>query len=153
VTLAFIALLASITTANKTSWMRPDLFHLVIGMPRSEAVKTLTQNGWKTKPGEDKNHMVVDYSDDKGVTLQFRKDRLSAINFELFALVPEAQTAFTEQKEVLQEKFGAPRRSLPSIVIYDDRLPNVMVVLNADPKTEHGRRGLGMLVVRYYDPR
>jgi hypothetical protein len=133
--------------------MRPDLFHLVIGMPRAEAVKTLTQNGWKTKPGEDKNHMVVDYSDDKGVTLQFRKDRLSAINFELFALVPEAKTAFVEQKEVLQEKYGAPRRSLPSIVIYDDRLPNVMVVLNADPKSEHGRRGLGMLVVRYYDPR
>ena len=133
--------------------MRPDLFHLVIGMPRAEVVKTLTQKGWKTKPGDDKNHVVVDYSDDKGVTLQFRKDRLSAINFELFALVPEAQTAFAEQKGVLQEKFGAPRRSLPSIVIYDDRLPNVMVVLNADPKTEHGRRGLGMLVVRYYDPR
>jgi hypothetical protein len=151
--LAFVALLASITPASKTSWMRPDLFHLVIGMPRAVALKTLTENGWKTQPGEDKDHVVVDYSDEKSVTLRFRKDRLSAISFELFALVPVAQSAFAEQKEVLQEKFGAPRRTLPSIVLYDNRLPNVMVVLNADPKSEHGRRGLGMLVVRYYDPR
>ena len=151
--LAFLAVLASITPANRTSWMRPDLFHLVIGMPRAEAVKTLNENGWKTKPGEDKNHVVIDYSDERGVTLQFKKDRLAAVNFELFALVPEAQLAFAEQRVVLLEKYGAPRKSLPSIVLYDDRLPNVMVVLSADPKSEHGRRGLGMLVVRYYDPR
>jgi hypothetical protein len=28
-----------------------------------------------------------------------------------------------------------------------------MVVISADPKSENGRRGLGMLVVRYFDPR
>jgi hypothetical protein len=29
----------------------------------------------------------------------------------------------------------------------------VMVVLNADPKSANGQKGLGILVVRYYDPR
>ena len=148
-----LAVLAAIAPSNKTSWMRPELFHLVVGMPRAEAVKALEDSGWKTKKGEDDEHVVVDYSDDKSLTLQFRRDRLNAISFELFALIPEAQLAFTEQKNVLRERLGEPRKTLPSIVIYDDRLPNVMVILNADPKSEHGRRGLGMLVVRYYDPR
>lgn len=150
---AALALLASIAPANKTTWMRPDLFHLIIGMPRAEAVKTLEQSGWKAKPGDDKDHAVIEYSDDKSVTLQFHADRLRAVSFELFALLPEAQLAFLEQKAVLRERLGNPRKTLPSIVLYDDRLPNVMVVLSADPKSEHGRRGLGMLVVRYYDPR
>lgn len=148
-----VTFLASIVPANHTSWMRPDLFHLVVGMPRTEAVKTLEANGWKVKPGDDKDHLVVDYADDKSLTLQFRRDRLNAVNFEYFALVPEAQSAFTEQKDVLKERYGEPRKTLPSIVLYDDRLPNVMLILSADPKSEHGRRGLGMLVVRYYDPR
>ena len=150
---AFLAVLASITPQNQTTWMRPDLFHLVIGMPRADVEKTLETNGWKIKPGDDPNHMVIDYSDDKGVTLQFRKDRLMAVNFELFALVPQAKLAFDEQKSFLRDKYGQAKKTLPSIVIYDDRLPNVMVVLSADPKSEHGKRGLGMLVVRYYDPR
>jgi hypothetical protein len=28
----------------------------------------------------------------------------------------------------------------------------VMVVLSADPKSTNGQKGLGILVVRYYDP-
>lgn len=151
--IGFLAVLASIVPSNKTSWMRPDLFHLVIGMPRAEVVKTLNENGWKAKPGDDKNHLVIDYADDKSLTLQFRKERLNAVSFELFALVPEAQSAFAEQKNVLKDRLGEPRKTLPSIVLYDNLLPNVMVILSADPKSEHGRRGLGMLVVRYYDPR
>lgn len=151
--LAIVAVLASIAPTSKTAWMRPDLFHLIVGMPRAEAVKTLNENGWKTKPGDDKDHLVVDYSDDKSLTLQFRKERLNAISFELFALVPEANLAFAEQKNVLREKYGTPRKDMPSVVLYDNLLPNVMMVLSADPKSEHGRRGLGMLVVRYYDPR
>ena len=151
--LAFLAVLASTTPAAQTTWMRPDLFHLVIGMPRNEVEKTLEMNGWKLKPGDDPNHVVIDYAEDKGVTLQFRKERLNAVSFELFALVPQAKMAFDEEKSFLRQKFGDSKKTKPSIVIYDDRLPNVMVVLSADPKSEHGRRGLGMLVVRYYDPR
>src|SRR5579859_3192560 len=99
--IGFLALLASIVPSNKTSWMRPDLFHLVIGMPRAECVKTLEQNGLKTKKGHDANHVVVDYSDERSLTLQFRRNRLSAINFEYFCLIPEAHVAFDEQKSAL----------------------------------------------------
>jgi len=36
--------------------------------------------------------------------------------------------------------------------VYDHTLPNVMVVLADDPKSANGQKGLGILVVRYYDP-
>lgn len=151
--LAIAMLLASVIPSNKTSWMRPDSFHLVIGMPKAAAVKALEEGGWKVQPGPEKEHLIVDYADDKSLTMQFKKGRLHAVSFELFALVPQAQIAFAEHKSVLKEQFGQPRKELPSIVLYDDRLPNVMMVLSASPQSEHGRRGLGMLVVRYYDPR
>ena len=151
--LTALLLLGAVLPSNKTAWMRPDSFHLVIGMPRAAAVKTLEEGGWKPKPGNDRNHLVVDYADDKSLTLQFGRDRLRAVNFELFALVPEAHVAFAQQKEALRERFGQPRKTAPSVVLYDDRLPNVMMVLSADPKSEHGRRGLGLVVVRYFDPR
>jgi hypothetical protein len=151
--LAVAMLLASVSPSSNTSWMHPDSFHLIIGMPQREAVKVLQEGGWKVTPAKEKDHMIMDYADDKSLTLQFKKGRLHAVNFELFALVPQAQIAFVEQKVMLREKLGEPRKALPSIVLYDDRLPNVMMVLNANPKSEHGRRGLGMLVVRYYDPR
>jgi hypothetical protein len=149
---AFIALLAGVLPM-KTGWMRPDNFGLIIGMPRAEAVRKLADYGFKVKKGDDKNHLVVDYSDDKSLTLRFQKDRLFAVNFELFALVSEAKSAFVEQKESLRQRYGEPRKTRPSVVVYDNRLPNVMVVLQANPKSEPGRRGLGMLVVRYFDPR
>ncbi len=38
------------------------------------------------------------------------------------------------------------------MLIYDQALPNVMVVLADDPKTKQGMQGIGMLAVRYYDP-
>ena len=45
-----------------------------------------------------------------------------------------------------------PPRAVHRVVVYDDRLPNIMVVLSADPKSEYGRKGIGYLAVRYYDP-
>jgi hypothetical protein len=39
------------------------------------------------------------------------------------------------------------------VLIYDNALPNVMVVVNDDPMSEQGKKGLGVLAVRYYDPR
>ena len=37
---------------SKTSWMRPESFHLKVGMNRAAVVKALESNGWKTKRGE-----------------------------------------------------------------------------------------------------
>jgi len=38
------------------------------------------------------------------------------------------------------------------ILLYDHTLPNVMAVLSADSKSEQAQKGVGMVVVRYYDP-
>ncbi len=142
---------AQFPSNSLTSWMRPDAFHLTIGMSRVEAVHALKP--WNPKPGKDENEIVVDYSGEKALTLEFRKNRLHSVRFELFAFIPDARKAFDEEKKRLRESLGQPRKATKSILIYDQMLPNVMVVLSDDTKSEQGKQGIGMLVVRYYDPR
>lgn len=143
----FALLLAIATPAPTTDWMRLDAFHLTIGMPRADALDAL--RAWNPKQGKDANELVVDYSSDKALTLEFKKDRLTSVRFELFTLLPQVRKAFDEKRTAL----GEPRKATRSILIYDDALPNVIVVVNDDPKTEQGKKGLGVLAVRYYDPR
>lgn len=141
-----LALLLAIATPT-TDWMRLDAFHLTIGMPRAEAVDAL--RAWSPKQGKDANELVVDYASDKALTLEFRKDRLTSVRFELFTLLPKVRQAFEEKRAAM----GEPRKATRSILIYDDALPNAMVVVTDDPKSEQGKKGLGVLAVRYYDPR
>ena len=71
----------------------------------------------------------------------------------MFALIPEVRVAFEEQKSLLAKEHGSPKKlKSKSVVVYDDRLPNIMVVLNDDPKSDYGQKGVGFLAVRYYDP-
>jgi hypothetical protein len=150
---ALLLALSSFPSNSQTSWMSPQSFHLTIGMQRADAVKALLDSGWAVKPGKNANQVVIDYSDDKALTLDFRKDRLRSIRFELFAQIPDVRAAFAEQKSALKKEHGAPKK-LPSasVVVYDDRLPNIMVVLSDDPKSDYGKKGFGYLAVRYYDP-
>jgi len=154
--IALIAFLLATTfpSNSKTSWMRPESFHLAVGMTRDDTVKALEESGWKAKKGDDDDHLVIDYADDKAVTLQFHRGRLRSIRFELFTFLPDAHTAFAEEKAFLRESLGEPKKKIKSksVLLYDDTLPNVMVVLSADPKSANGEKGLGILVVRYYDP-
>jgi hypothetical protein len=149
-----LLLATSFPSTNRTSWMRPEAFRLAIGMSRTAALAELETSGWKTKNGADGNHVDVDYADDKAVTLEFNHDRLHALRFQLFAILPESHDAFEEEKSYLRKTLGQPRSNIKSktIVLYDHTLPNVMVVLSADPKSETGQKGLGLLVVRYFDP-
>ncbi|HEV7921458.1 MAG TPA: hypothetical protein VGR02_11790 [Thermoanaerobaculia bacterium] len=149
--LALLAILlaTAMPGANRTAWMHPESFHLVVGMPRAEAVKTLADGGWKPAKGRDPNELVVDYTPTKALTLQFRKERLHSIRFELFGMLPEVQRAFDEQKLLLAKRLGEPRPTRSkSTIIYDGTLPNVMVVI-----AENQQHGLPMLAVRYFDPR
>ncbi len=140
-------------SASRTAWMRPESFHLSIGMSRADTLKKLADAGWKTKAGKDAAHLVIEYTDADSVTLEFRKDRLKAVRFEHFAFLQDARSAFTEEVTYLHETFGAPKAvKTKSVVLYDRILPNVMVVLSDDPRSENGQKGLGLLVVRYYDP-
>jgi hypothetical protein len=146
-----ILLASEFPSTSQTSWMRPESFHLAIGMSRSETMEKL--DAWKLKKGDKADEMVIDYADDKAVTLQFHKDRLRSIRFELFCFLPDSHSAFEEEKAFLRESLGPPKKlKSKTIVAYTDTLPNVMVVLSADPKSANGSKGLGILVVRYYDP-
>ena len=149
--LALLLLATSFPSTSRTSWMRPDAFHLSVGMTRIEAVRALDK--WTPRAGKDKNELILDYSDDKSLTLEFRNDRLTSIRFELFTYLNGIRGAFDEQRKYLAEAHGDPRKATKSILIYDNTLPNVMVVVTDDPKTEQGKKGLGVLAVRYYDPR
>ena len=153
--IAFLVLLLAteFPSNSKTSWMRPESFHLAVGMSRAETLRKLEDSGWKTKKGDEADQLVIDYGDDKEVTLQFNRDRLRSIRFELFVFLPDAKTAFAEEKAFLRDTLGEPKRlKSKSVLVYNDMLPNVMVVLSADPKSANGSKGLGILVVRYYDP-
>jgi hypothetical protein len=141
-------------SGSQTSWMRPESFHLRIGMTRAEATAALEDAGWKTKAGRDENQLVVDYADDKAMTLNFRRDRLHSLRFELFAFLPYVRRAFEEEKTFLEKTLGEPKSGLrsKSVILYDHTLPNVMVVLSDAKDSENGRKGIGMLAVRYFDP-
>jgi hypothetical protein len=141
-----LALLLAIASPT-TDWMRLDAFHLAIGMRRAEAVDAL--RAWNPKQGKDANELVVDYASDKALTLEFRKDRLTSVRFELFTFLPQVRKAFEEKRAAM----GEPRKATRSILIYDNALPNAMVVVADDPKSAQGKKGLGVLAVRFYDPR
>ena len=130
--------------------MRPEAFHLRIGMGRGEAVRALGK--WNPKPGKHIDEIVVDYTGEKSLTLEFKGNRLHSVRFELFAFLPEVRKAFTEEKQRLREAMGEPRKSTKAILIYDRLVPNVMVVLTDDPSSKQGKQGIGMLAVRYFDP-
>jgi hypothetical protein len=148
-----LAFLVAFPSTSKTAWMSPESFHLAIGMRRAEVLHKLEEGGWKTRPGKDASHLIVDYTDANSFTLEFKKNRLRSIRFELFAFIPEARAAFAEQKAYLHHTFGAPKKlKSPAVLLYDRMLPNVMAVLSDDPKSVNGKKGLGLLVVRYYDP-
>jgi hypothetical protein len=146
--IAAIALLlaTSFPSASHTSWMRPDSFHLAVGMSRTDALKKIEDDGWKTRRGKAEDEVTFDYNDSSGVTLQFHKERLTAVRFELFAFKNEAFAAFAEERAHLRTTFGAPATSTKSLLVYNHQLPNVMVVMSAAPQ------GLWLMVVRYYDP-
>lgn len=150
-TLLALLLLTAFPSNSLTSWMNLEAFRLTIGMPRNEALQQLEK--WQPKQGKTADEMVVDYADDKALTLEFSKGRLKSVRFELFAFLPDVKKAFGEQRSFLRKSLGTPRRETKSILIYDGVLPNLMVVANDDPTTQQGKQGIGVLAVRYYDPR
>ena len=144
-------LLTAFPSNQQTAWMRLESFRLSIGMSRMQTMETL--RAWNPKQGKDRNEVVVDYTGEKAITLEFKNERLHSVRFELYVLLPAARVAFEEERKHLLEEFGKPRKETPSVLIYDQQLPNLMVVVQDDPKSEQGKKGVGVLAVRYYDPR
>lgn len=133
--------------------MRPESFRLTIGMSRGEAVKRLQEGGWKPQKGDSAAQLIVDYTSTKSLTLDFRKNRLHSIRFEFFTMIEQIGSAFEEEKAYLKKTFGEPKAiASKTMLVYESTLPNVMAVVSNDPKSVNGKKGLGVLVVRYYDP-
>ena len=152
-TILALILATSFPSTSKTSWMRPESFHLAIGMTRSEAVRKLEEDGWKTQKGDRPDQLIVDYTTTQSLTLDFHKDRLHSIRFELFTIIDQIGNAFEEEKTYLETTFGEPKAiASKSMLIYDSTLPNIMVVVSNNSKSDSGKKGLGILLVRYYDP-
>ena len=149
-----LVLATAFPSNSKTSWMSPQAFRLIIGMTRADAVKTLEESGWTVKAGKRQNELVIDYGDEKSLTLDFNRQRLRSVRFELFGFLPHVRAAFDEQKALLKKEHGEPKKGArsSSVVVYDDRLPSIIVVLSDDPKSAYGQKGIGFLAVRYYDP-
>lgn len=141
-------LFAVAPSVSQTSWMRPDEFHLTIGMKKADAVKALSNGGVTLREGDHAGQMVADITPTKSLTIEFDKERLQSVRFELFVMSDLIGSAFEEEKKSLRESLGAPKAiSSKSMVIYDRTLPNVMAVMTIDKK-----QGLGTLAVRYFDP-
>jgi hypothetical protein len=147
-TLLLAILFAVAPNASQTSWMRPDAFHLTIGMRKADAVKALADGGVVLRDGDHAGQMIADLSPTKSLTVEFVKGRLQSVRFELFVMSTLIASAFEEEKKSLRDSFGAPKAiSSKSMVIYNQTLPNVMAVMTVDKK-----QGLGTLAVRYFDP-
>lgn len=149
--LVLALLLTAFPSTSQTAWMRLESFRLSIGMSRMQTLEAL--NKWNPKKGKDRNEVVVDYAEDKAITLEFKNERLHSVRFELFTILPAARHAFDDERKYLLENTGKPRVSTSSVLIYDEQLPNLMVVVQDDPKSEQGMKGVGVLAVRFYDPR
>lgn len=148
--LLIIALLFSTAfpSSSRTAWMRPESFRLSLGMQRTEVVRRLKEDGWKPEKGDRDNQLIVDYAGNKSLTLEFQKERLASIRFELFVMMPEVGGAFNEEKTFLRNTRGEPKPiKSTSMLIYDSELPHIMVV-----QTKDESKGLGVLAVRYYNP-
>jgi hypothetical protein len=148
-----LAASSAFPSSSRTAWMRPESFRLTIGMSRADAVRVLADGGWQIKQGKNADEMVVDYTAERALTLDFQKERLRSIRFELFTFLPDVRKAFAEEKQFLTAAMGEAKKGTKSVLIYDDRLPNVIVAMSDDPKSENGRKGVGFLAVRYFDPR
>ena len=91
-------------SSSRTAWMRPESFRLAIGMQRAEAVRRLTEDGWKPEKGDHPDQLILDYTSNKSLTLEFRKERLTSIRFELFVMIPEVASVFDEEKTFLRSR-------------------------------------------------
>lgn len=153
--LVFTLLLATaFPSRTTTGWMRPEAFRLGIGMSRTEVMKVIKDGGWDPKEGRTADEVVLDYTGERSVTLEFRRARLRSIRFELFLTLDKIKEAYEEERAYLRKELGPPRATLRdgAVLLYDDKLPNVMVVLSNDPKSDNGKKGIGFVAVRYYDP-
>jgi hypothetical protein len=144
----------SFPASSQTSWMQPAAFHLRLNMTKSEVARVAKEHGWKLQKGKQPTHQVINFDDRKTVTLMYFNKRLQSIRFEMVDFFPAVKSGFGEQKTLLSKNLGgaSTQFSTDTILVFDKKRPNVHVFLTADKTSDMGKQGIGMLVVRYFDP-
>jgi hypothetical protein len=148
-------LFAGVVPETTTGWMDPARLGISIGMGRDEVRARIESRGLKPKEGKVPEHLIVQLSEVRSVTLAFSEDDvLQSARFELIGFVPEIPPALKEIEKKLIGKFGQPdlRIARPTTLGFEKTRPNVYVTASTDPNTEFGKQGLGFLVVRYFAP-
>src|ERR1043166_5100911 len=147
-TLLLAILFAVSPNVTQTSWMRPDAFHLTVGMTKAETVKALSESSITLRDGDHPGQMIADITPTRSITIEFAKERLQSVRFELFVMSDQMGPVFEEEKKFLRDTLGAPKPiAVKQMLVYDATLPHVMAVVTTDAK-----QGLSTLVVRYFDP-
>ncbi|HUO83980.1 MAG TPA: hypothetical protein VM534_02605 [Thermoanaerobaculia bacterium] len=152
VSLLLLLLAPSFPSTSATGWMEPAAFHLRFGMNLDETRKAFRGSGHSLGPAGSKGEWIVDYEDGKSITLVFVKGRLQSIRFELVDFIPRIREAFREYEGRITRVRGTPTTRTGSILIYEEKVPQIYVVVSTDSSSSFGRKGLGFLAVRYFVP-
>lgn len=137
--------------ADETSWMEPASFHLDLGEPRSEVEASFAARGWRIERDDD-GTFIHDYAEGKVVTMEFRKDRLTSIRFELVSLRPRLSDNWEQVKSRLRDRFGDPEVEKASLLLTGTEDEAVHAVLEDDLDSSLGKQGAGRIIVRYFVP-
>jgi hypothetical protein len=138
---------------SKTAWMDPASFHLRVGMTERQAATALREHGWKTEQGKVAGETVVSYDQGRTITVVTEKGKVRSIRFEFVGYIPDVEQAFAERQKALRREFGKPaEHGKGSMLIWEKTAPNVIAVLSTHRETSYGKQGLGLFVVRYFEP-
>jgi hypothetical protein len=137
-------------SSSPTGWMRPDAFHLRLGMTHADAAAALARGGWKQKGGKNEGEVIVEYAEGKTLTLQFSGGTLVSARFELVTYIAEVRKAFETERSRLRALRGAPKLERPGMVFYEGTSPGITLVMSEDKGSSFGRQGLGFVVTRYF---
>lgn len=149
-----LLLLGGVAPESVTGWMEPERLGVSMGMSRDAVRSAVEKRGWIVEEGKVPEHVLVQLSERRSVTLAFSDDALQSVRFELIGFLPEIPPAMREVEKKLTARFGPPdlRIERPASLVFEKIDPQIYVTAATDPNTQFGRQGLGFLVVRYLDP-
>ena len=89
------------------------------------------------------------------MNIQFVEDKLQSMRFEYVGFIPDVKVAYEELLVQLERSLGykgTKQKSDRTVLLFDRKTPNVMLVLSTSHDDSFGAQGLGFLAARYYEP-
>lgn len=134
--------------------MDPAAFRVAVGMSEREVRERFTAAGVELQAGEEPGELVGNYEDGKTVTIHFRDGRVDSLRFELVDFLPLMTKHWEDVSARLKKKLGAPTTAVPGadVLIWQENRPNVIAALSRRRDDRFGEKGLGFVVIRYFEP-